>query len=93
MKVILLVFIIVLLSSFSSKGCELKVGFQEFSPYFYTNDVGKLQGIYVDLFKNLALLLNCDVHFMKVAFDEGLKLLKDGKIDAMSQLSKLLERT
>ncbi|MCJ8321514.1 MAG: transporter substrate-binding domain-containing protein [Colwellia sp.] len=92
MKLFLFILIISLVSSFYAVACELKVGFQEFPPYFYKDDSGKLQGIDVDLFKSLALVIHCDVHFMSVAFDEGLKLLKDGKIDAMSQLSMLWQR-
>jgi len=92
MKSISFIFLIILLSSFSSVACELKVGFQEFPPYFYKDDSGKLQGIDVDLFRGLASEIQRDVYFMNVAFDEGLKLLKDGKIDAMSQLSMIWER-
>ena len=78
--------------AFKVSACEIKVGIRDMPPYSYQNSFSQWVGSDIDLFTKLSNKLDCKVEFIKITFDEGLKLLKDGKIDAMSQLSKLPDR-
>ena len=78
--------------AFKVSACEMKVGIRDMPPYSYQNSSSQWIGSDIDLFNELSNKLGCKVEYIKITFDEGLKLLKDGKIDAMSQLSKLPER-
>lgn len=86
-------FFIAVLNSFNAIGCEIKVGIREIPPYSFQNELFHWQGSDIDLLKEISTILKCDIQFLPVSFGEGLNLLKDGKIDAMSQLSKLPERS
>jgi len=87
-----LFFLFLIFLPFFSFGCELKVGVKFFPPYTIINDAGQWSGIDIDIFNLLLKEVGCEAEFIDVAFGKGLLLLKDGKIDAMAQLSKTIDR-
>jgi len=87
-----LIYVFLLLIPLSSFCCEIKVGVREFPPYSMKDDKDNWSGIDITIFNTLFSQVGCDLIYIDVAFGDSLLLLKDGEIDAMSQLSKAANR-
>jgi len=87
----LLLCIFVLISQVSL-ACEFKIGVREYPPYSYTEKNGSWSGIDIEIFNYLMSEINCDKEYIKVTFGQGVQLLKDGKLDGLSQMSITQDR-
>ena len=84
--------LILLFTSFIGVCCELKVGVRDFPPYSSKDENGQWSGVDIKIFNTLFSDVDCKVKYIDIAFGHSLLLLKDGKIDVMSQLSKTIDR-
>ena len=83
-KLILTLLLIFLTTSLNAK--TLRVAIETWTPFVYfENDTPK--GLTIDIFNNLAKELNMDVEFIKIPWTRALRMLKNGNIDAMGNLS------
>lgn len=83
---------ILILFIHSVSACELKVGVREYPPYSHKDNEGTWSGIDIDIFNYLMAEIKCDKEYIEVSFGEGVQLLKDGKLDGLSQMSITQDR-
>jgi len=89
MKFWLIVFTLCHFASLSA--CVMKVQVNEFPPYSYFQDQA-WQGSRVVLSQRLAAKLNCKVAYLDVPFGRALKLIEQGELDFIFNLTKTESR-
>lgn len=72
-------------------GCVLKVQVNDFPPYSYLQN-SVWHGSRVVLSQRLAEKLNCQIEYFDVPFGRALKLVEDGKLDFIFNLTKTAVR-
>jgi len=88
-KLALAILLIFLITNLNAK--SLRVAIETWAPFVYfEND--KPKGLTIDIFNNLAKELNVDVEFLKIPWPRALRMLENGEIDAMGNLSYSQER-
>lgn len=76
----------------SVSACEFKIGVREYAPYSHKDNEGTWSGIDIDIFNYLMAEIKCDKEYIEVSFGQGVQLLKDGKLDGLSQMSITQDR-
>jgi len=66
---------------------------QDFPPYHYLDDGGRETGVLVELIRKAAGRLNLTVKFKQLPWSRCLKMVRDGKADAMMNLFKTRDRS
>lgn len=87
-----MIFLMLILIPEIGLSCEFKIGVREYPPYTYQNADKSWAGIDIDMFNYLVDEIGCDKKYIRINFGQALKLLKDGKIDALAQMSKIEQR-
>jgi len=85
--VLKLLFCIFILFSSDLIACEFKIGVREYPPYGHKDNEGTWSGIDIEIFNYLMEEINCEKEYIEVTFGQGIQLLKDGKLDGLSQMS------
>lgn len=92
MRKITLTSILIFYFNSVSWACEITIGVTDIPPYSQPGQNQQWVGTDITIFDALAQQINCTVKYIDVPFGQGLKLLNDGKIDAMPQVSRITER-
>jgi len=88
-KLLLCIFIVL---THSVLACEFKIGVREYPPYGHKDNEGKWSGIDIEIFNYLMAGIKCEKEYIEVSFGQGVQLLKDGKLDGLSQMSITQDR-
>ena len=71
----------------NTKDCQLTLGWDVWEPYLYTDRLGKVAGLDVDIFKEVAKIAGCELKFEQGDWAGLLAKLKKGEIDVLSGAS------
>jgi len=71
---------------------RVRVGVYENRPQVYTDEHGRITGIYVDLINYIGRAENWDIEFVKGTWEECLERLDAGKIDILTSIAFTQER-
>lgn len=66
----------------ASAACELRVGWDQWPPYF-TEDDGRFHGLEYDLLMATADMADCRLEFIRAPWARALKMLSDGSLDLL----------
>lgn len=77
-----------------SAQCKLQMGWDDWKPYQYLNSTGQLVGVHIELVKEIAIDLNCDISFEEHSWKRLLVAIEAGVVDftASASLSKSRQR-
>ena len=81
-----LLFVLTLICSTQLFAKKFTVGVDNWLPFVYFQ-YNKPKGLTIDIFKKLAKELNYDIEFKYIPWTRALKMMKNGEIDAMGNLS------
>ncbi|MFA0962805.1 ATP-binding protein [Roseivirga sp. BDSF3-8] len=70
----------------------VRVGIYENEPKIFIDEDGNPAGFFVDLLFHLSHRLNFEIQYVEVTWDEGMSLLKKGRIDLMPDVTVTPER-
>lgn len=76
-----------LLLCFAASACDLRVGWEEWKPYFYEEN-GHLQGAEYEYLQQLADAINCHFTYVKQPWLQALESLDKGQLDLLTGASK-----
>lgn len=92
MKVLKLWYVTMLCWSSYLQACELRFAFDTPFPPHIILDTQRYHGLNIQLFEALAAEVGCQVRFVKSPWARALRLVQQGQIDVISQLSLNPER-
>lgn len=92
MKTLSALFLILLLNTNSSFGCELVIRFVQYPPLSYLDEHEQWQGMDIEIVTELLKRVNCGFKLTSLTWVRAIDSLEKGNIDLMSNVSKLPER-
>jgi polar amino acid transport system substrate-binding protein len=92
MRIFSALFLILLLNANSSFGCELVIRFVQYPPLSYLDEHDQWQGMDIEIVTELLKRVNCGYKLTSLIWVRAIDSLEKGKIDLMSNISKLPSR-
>lgn len=78
--------------SFSLNACEIKIGWEAWSPYQVKDSAGKMSGLDIELTEAIAKEAGCTVKYLDLPWTRQLAQNESGEIDVTMGASKTSER-
>jgi len=87
-----LLFLIFLSLDVYAQACQLSVRIYPYQPLSYQTAEHRWQGLNIDFINELLPKINCSSKYIAIPFARSIKMLREGKVDVMLNVTKTPER-